>query len=991
NPTDFSSAMKVIVNRHDSLRTVFKTESGEIYQQVIPAASFDFEVSVLDFSGQSAPEALAKSRAQEVANSSFDLSKGPLLRVELIKISGSQYYFIFVIHHIISDGWSVDIISKELQSLYKAYSLGNQPALSPLRLQYKDYVAWYHSYVSTASYEASRNYWLNRFSGELPVLALPFAKNGGDALSFSGAYLHHSFSPAISKELKTLCASQQVTTFTGIMSVLSSVLYQLTGQTDLIIGTDTAGRIHQDLEDQVGYYLNLLPIRIGFSAQNSFTDLLSLVHEELLAGYSHQSYPFDTLISELGLPRIMGKLPLLDVLVLFQNFENALGFNDLIEDVSISSETIETPTSLNDLLLEFKESNDTLSLTIRYNTAIYKAEQLNVFIASFENLVSKIVVNPAQAIENYNILSPSEEAAILNFSKGESNKYEAASIIDLFRKQAAGTPHSKCLTYQGESLSYQQVEVLSNQLADQLVKEYQVKSGTVVGLMTDRDFDMVIGMLGVLKSGAVYVPIDKDYPVARQNYLITDSGLDVLIISRNVEIEASVSKLELTISELSKYDSSYKGIEPSNNDLAYIMYTSGTTGKPKGVMIPHRSLQDYTQTFIRYFGLTENDVVIQQSSFSFDTSVEEIYPILSVGGELILTPSGGKDVEALLSLTAKHKVTLLSSTPLVIQSINELLAEDNSNIPSLRILISGGDALRLEYISNFSEKVKLYNTYGPTEATVCTSYYEIEETSVSNCIGAPVFNRQIYICNDHVALQPNYVIGELYLGGSGIALGYHNEPAQTAERFIDNPFGNGKLYKTGDLGYWDASGNIHFVGRKDHQLKVRGYRVETMEVARAIIAFEGVTDSYVTGFNTNNIQHLVGYYTGKSSQTDLREYLRNELPDYMVPTYLIAMESFPITANGKIAIDKLPDPIAVSAKEYKEARNERDEQLIAIWKTVLQAEQIGITDNFFELGGHSLKAVQIANRIQEEFSVAIGLKEIFLYPVLQDQSDVLAA
>ncbi|MRX42092.1 AMP-binding protein, partial [Flavobacterium sp. LC2016-23] len=397
------------------------------------------------------------------------------------------------------------------------------------------------------------------------------------------------------------------------------------------------------------------------------------------------------------------------------------------------------------------------------------------------------------------------------------------------------------------------------------------------------------------------------------------------------EIEASVSKLELTISELSKYDSSYKGINPSHNDLAYIMYTSGTTGKPKGVMISHHSLLDYSQTFANYFGLTTNDVVIQQSSFSFDTSVEEIYPILSVGGELILTPSGGKDVEALLHLTAKHNVTLLSSTPLVIQSINELLAQGNNNIPSLRILISGGDALRLEYISNFSEKVRLYNTYGPTEATVCTSYYQIENSSVSNCIGAPIFNREIYICNDHFALQPHFVIGELYLGGSGIALGYHNQTSQTAERFIENPFGNGKLYKTGDLGFWDASGNIHFVGRKDHQLKVRGYRVETMEVAKAIIAFEGVTDSYVTGFNAHGVQHLAGYYTGKNNETALRDYLRNELPDYMVPTYLIAMESFPMTANGKIAIDKLPDPIMVSAKEYQSARNERDEQLIAIW------------------------------------------------------------
>ncbi|MBC8757076.1 amino acid adenylation domain-containing protein [Kordia sp. YSTF-M3] len=988
NPTAFAKAMKTIVNRHDSLRTVFKTKAGEVYQQIIPAATFEFEVGILDFSSQSEPEIVAKSRAYDVANSSFDLSEGPLLRVELIKISEAQYYFIFVIHHIISDGWSIDIISKELQSLYKSYSLGNDSALEPLRLQYKDYVAWYASYESTASYEASRAYWLDRFSGELPSLELPFSHNSGDALSFSGAYLHHTFDTTTCKKLKELCASHQVTTFTGIMSVLSSLFYQLTGNTDMIIGTDTAGRIHQDLENQVGYYLNLLPIRIDFSSEDSFTEVLASVHEHLLAGYSHQSYPFDTLISELGLQRNMGKLPLLDVLVLFQNFENALGFNDLIEDVSITSQTIETPTSLNDLLLEFNEKDDSLALTVRYNTAIYNEAQLTVFIASLEELLTKIVAEPTKEIGSYNILSESETDTILNFSKGEIQKYNSESIIDLFRTQVAKTPNARCLTYEGESLTYQEVEARSNQLADQLVTDYGVKNGSFVGLMTNRGFDMIIGMLGVLKSGATYVPIDSEYPVARKNYLIEDSGLEVLIISKGIEATTTVSTLTINTSELSTYNSNYQGINPNKDDVAYLIYTSGTTGKPKGVAVSHGSMLDYIETFKNYFELTENDVVMQQSSFSFDTSVEEIYPILSVGGELILTPSGGKDVEKLLELTEKHHVSVLSSTPLVIQSLNELIV--NKNIPSLRILISGGDALKLEYVSNFSSRIKLYNTYGPTEGTICTSYYELTKSSVSNCIGSPIANRSIFICNDDLALQPTFVIGELYLGGKGIALGYHKQTELTAERFIENPFGEGTLYKTGDLGYWDASGNIHFIGRKDHQLKVRGYRVETMEVANAILQVKEINDSHVVGYESHGIQHLVGYFTGNCSEIALREYLRGELPDYMIPTYLVELESFPMTANGKIATNKLPDPILATEKTHQEARNERDEKLIAIWKTVLKVEIIGITDNFFELGGHSLKAVQIASRIQQEFSVAIGLKEIFMYPELQEQSDILA-
>ncbi|WP_408024775.1 amino acid adenylation domain-containing protein, partial [Tenacibaculum sediminilitoris] len=988
NPTAFIKSMNTIVNRHDSLRTVFRVTGDEVYQYIIPSSTFDFEVGMLDFSNESEPIKEAKSHAFSIANSSFDLSEGPLLRVDLIKVSSSHYYFVFVIHHIISDGWSIDIISKELQSLYKTYSLGNQSPLPPLRIQYKDYVTWYKNYESSGAYETSRAYWLERFSGELPSLELPFANQGGDALSFSGAYLHHSFDTKISKNLKELCASHHVTTFTGIMSVLSSLFYELTGNTDLIIGTDTAGRIHQDLENQVGYYLNLLPIRIDFTRENNFIDLLGIVHKELLAGYNHQSYPFDTLISELGLARNNGKLPLLDVLVLFQNFENALGFNDLIEGVNITSETIETPTSLNDLLLEFNERGDELSLTIRYNTAIYNKAQLQIFIEALENILSIVVEKPTTSITNYSLLSKQEALTIASFSKGKVEQYEVGSVIELFRKQALQTPNSKCLSYEDKSLTYEELESLSNQLSDQLIKDYNVQRGSVIGLMTNRGFDMIIGMLGVLKSGGAYVPIDSEYPTARKNYLISNSGLEVLIKSEGIVSTTTVSTLTIDTEELSKYNNNFKGIIPIGTDIAYIMYTSGTTGTPKGVVINHDSLFDYVVTFKNYFKLTKNDVVIQQSSFSFDTSVEEIYPILSVGGELVLTTLGGKDVAKLVSLTKKHQATLLSSTPLVIQGVNELL--ESNNLPSLRVLISGGDALQLEYVSNYSSRVAIYNTYGPTEGTVCTSYYKLKQTSVSNCIGSPISNRSIYICNADLALQPKFVIGELYLGGRGVAVGYHNQVELTAERFIENPFGEGKLYKTGDLGYWDNEGNIHFIGRKDDQLKIRGYRVETQEVANAMLQVKGVYDSYVVGYKSHNTQHLAAYFTGTCSEASLREALRKELPDYMVPTYFVALESLPMTTNGKIARKELPDPIQVQEKVYREARNERDQKLINIWKKVLKVEAIGITDNFFELGGHSLKGVQIASRIQQEFSVSIGLKEIFMYPILEEQSNILA-
>ena len=988
NVDHFIQAIKTVVGRHDSLRSVFELKGEEAYQRFIPFNEFSFEVALEDLSKHDNAYDAAVNYAEEVAATPFNLAHGPLLKVALLQVDASTHYFVFVIHHIICDGWSIDVISKEIQSVYKALQQHETVALPSLPIQYKDYISWFNNESNSDSYAASKSYWNAHLSGNIPTLNLPFERPLGDHMALKGATIRHQFDAGVSTQLVQLCAQNQVTTFTGIMSVLSCLLARYTGQDQFILGTDTAGRIHQDLELQVGYYLNLLALKFEVQPGWSFTELLGSVHQELLNAYTHQSYPFEALVDDLGIKRVPGKMPLFDILVLFQNFDNALGFEGLIEDVNIRATTIDNNTSLNDLLLEFKEEENGLSLHVRYNTAMYTAHQMQGFISHFEQLLSAVVADHNAAVESYEILDASAQSELLAWSEGETRIDPETSVVSLFELQAAQHPTETALVYNEEPLSYSALNARANQLAHYLVAQHKIKPGTKVGIMTNRGFDMIVSMLAILKTGAIYVPIDVNYPSKRIDYLIADSGVALVLSSTNLDV--ATTQVNLSQLDVTSWNTQNLERAITSDDIAYLMYTSGTTGMPKGVAISHGSLLDYTITFSEYFALSSNDVVLQQSSLSFDTAVEEIYPILSQGGKLVLTSEGGKAIEELMVTLIAEEVTLLSTTPLVLQAFNELLDKAVVRQLSLHTIISGGDTLHSSHIDKIPESISVYNTYGPTEATVCVTYYKLASTTDVHTIGQPIANHQVYILDNNLHLQPKGVIGELYLGGSGIAQGYHNQPELTEARFITNPFGSGKLYRTGDLGYWDATGSIRFIGRSDNQLKIRGYRVELSEVSHAMSACEGVDQSYVIGHTNDGAQQLVGYYTGNATAKALRQALEVQLPAYMIPSYLIAVPHFITTTNGKIDTNQLPLPEMVIERKITPPRNETDKVLIGIWKEVLGKDEIGIDDHFFELGGHSLRGVQIVSRVQKVLSVSISLKDVFTHPELHALSDVIA-
>ncbi len=1000
NESSFRSSIETIVKRHDSLRTVFEVIEGIPHQRVKPYEALGFEIDFADLSGEENREVLVEEMCQNSASEPFDLSQGPLLRVKLIRLAADQYCFIFTIHHIISDGWSIDIISKELQSLYTNNHTDPSATLPALRLQYKDYVWWQQHRRTTEAYQSSKAYWLDHLSGTLPRLELPFSPQGGDRRLQQGRSLVYPIDREVTQQLKSLCQSKRVTVFTGLMSLLSSLLYRYTGQKDMIIGTDTAGRVHRDLEDQVGYYLNLLAIRIQIEEKQSFESLLGQVHEVLLSAYEHQDYPFDDLLEALSIQREVGRMPLFDILVLFQNFDNSLGFEGLSPDLEISSQAIDNGTSLNDLLLEFREVSDQLELKIRYNTAVYSAWQIDLLANHFSILAEQAVNDPEQAIQSLEILSSDQLEILFGFNQAPvSYADRPGNYIQLFEKQVSAHGKQLALVSGSRRISYATLNSEANRVAHHLNSTGRLKPNALIGLHCGRNEEMLYGMLGILKTGGAYVPLDTEYPDGRLGYMIKDSGLELLLVSADqkervqkiLEAEGlaeAVILISLDEARQKSDSSENPNYQINEEDLAYVIYTSGSTGRPKGVEISHQSLLDYVYTFTDYFELSSQDVVIQQSSISFDTAVEEIYPILGVGGRLVLSESGGRDVEQLQELIAREEVTILSSTPLVIQGLNGKLAEASS----LRVLISGGDELKASYIDQLPAGLKVYNTYGPTESTVCATYQEVTDLDQVNRIGKPIANRSVYILNEQLQLQPVGLIGELYLGGSGLAKGYLHRPQLSAERFINNPHDDSeRIYRTGDLGYWNADGSISFMGRKDSQVKVRGYRIETEEVERVMESCTAVTGAVVVSVSHEEEKYLVGYYTSETSleAEELRGQLQEQLPEYMIPSQLLRLPNIPMTANGKLDRKALPAVGFKSQARFEAPRNEIEQQLASIWEEVLEIDQVSIHANFFAIGGHSLKAVQVLSRIHKALSVKLELKEMFQYPVLSEQAALI--
>ncbi|WP_264529199.1 amino acid adenylation domain-containing protein [Flavobacterium sp. N502540] len=968
-----AEAFQILVKRHESLRTIFKEDDqGNLGQYIVPVAQYSGALQFTDLSNATAE--VLSNHANTLQRHAFDLEKGPLFIGEIVKTTADHHILMLNMHHIIGDGWSMGILSKEFITIYNELVVGNEILLSDLPIQYKDYSEWQNSPSRLAMLEKSKAVWLETFSGDLPVLELPSDKTRPKLKTYNGSGLKHSFSKEITTQFNTHAQQKGVTLFMLLMAGINGVLSRYTNNRDIILGTPIAGRKHSDLENQVGLYLNTLAIRTAFEEKTSFEELLKIQKETLLKAYSHEDYPFDSLVEALDLKRDLSRSVLFDVLVVFQNQREILASENLtINGVEITSyKQLKRPFSKFDLTFAFAEYQGELSLHIEYNTDIYEPEFVARLAAHLDTFLTKAIQYPEQKVATLNYLSEAETTQLLQDFNDTAVAYpKDNTMVDLFVAQAKKTPEQIALVTDTKSFTYQELDEISNELSHYLLSNYNLAVEDLVGVKLGRSEWLPIALLAVLKSGCAYVPIDPNYPTQRIEYIEQDSKCKVTIDDNFIT----------TFKQAESISKSLPQITFSSQHLGYIIYTSGSTGKPKGVMITHQNAVAMLCWSQREFSDTNFDILYAVTSHCFDLSVYEFFYPLSIGKQIRLLANGLSIGDYIQS----DKNVLINTVPSVIHT----LIEKGTTFENAVGINLAGEAFPVSIANHFTNSgIAIRNLYGPSEDTTYSSYYRVEGTYENSVpIGKALDNTQFYVLSEELALQPVGVIGEICISGDGLSRGYLYQPELTAEKFIVNPYKeDSKLYKTGDLGKWLPDGTIAYIGRKDSQVKIRGHRIELGEIEQVLQSQEDIDQCVVITATVNGDPVIVSYLvsTATIDKQQLRQSLSRELPEYMLPSYYVFLDKFPLTPNGKIDKKALPSVSTedVIQQEYVAPANEIEEKLVAIWEEVLQKTKIGVSDIFFALGGHSLKATQVISKIQKEFNIKIELKELYKEPTI---------
>jgi len=1001
--TVLEEAFAQLIKRHEILRTSFKENSNrEILQYVIEPENSSFVIKNTDLRG--AEKSILDQYLSEDLMAPFDLSSGKLLRASIYRISENRWVFSNVIHHIISDGWSLGIMVEELLYLYNTLVNEEPVVLSPLNVHYKDYSSWQLKELGESGLEFHKEYWMNQFKGNLPVLDLSRGKQRPITKTYNGGVYKKTFSNELTNKLLEFLKTEEATLFMGLLSAVNVLFYQYTNQEDITIGSPIAGRDHTDLENQIGFYVNTLALRTRFSKEDNFKDVLSKVKEVVLGAHEHQLYPFDELVSSLNIPRDMSRNPLFDVQVIVQNNQDAA--NKELKNLSVTPYGGELPhSSVFDLVFNFVESQSGLSTSIIYNSDVFDLERIEQFANHLEHLLNALLHETNQPIQEVKWLLEEEKQLLLNFNSKQIDYDHSKTVLDMVNEQVNKNPEAIAIAFEGIELSYLQLHERSNQLAHFLLENYDIKPNDFVGIMMDRSELMFIGILGILKAGAAYVPIDPDYPVSRKEFILKDTNVKVLLTQSDYIFDLSyyqgeIFAMDLQLDSLTNHVTNPE-ITVLPNHLAYIIYTSGSTGNPKGVMVTHANLQHSLAPRNEVYVPIKCFLLL--SSFAFDSSVAGIFSTLTNGGKLAITTNANiADINFISNYIVYQKVSHLLTVP---SYYKFLLAALQNKETVLEEVTVAGETCPISLIEDhFKSKIgqagcQLFNEYGPTECSVWSSVHKYEEGKpVTATIGKPIANTHIYILNDKEDLVPVGVIGELHIGGNGVTKGYLNNPELTQQKFIKDPFlKTGLMYKTGDLGRWNSEGEIEFLGRKDNQVKVRGYRIELGEVQYAIEQSGFVTSAVVlTKENKSGDNELYAYLQANESLniSDLKHYLKDLLPAYAVPSHFITLNSFPVTPNGKIdtkALLEIGDSEIRNEEEYAAPETQEQIALVNIWRNVLEKEKIGINDRFFDLGGDSIKVLKIVNGIYNDMNLDVSISDIYTHDTILKLSNFIAS
>lgn len=992
------ASLDSLVQRHEVLRTSFHNRQGKFAQEIHGAASVPLEIK--DYRNEADASEKVYAAAQHNATLPFNISEPPLLRVSVHRLSDQKFTLLFNIHHLIADAWSLEILLREIILFYRAHLLGKQPDFPALPFQYADYTLWQQEWINSGPFQKQLDYWKQELDGDLPTLDLPTDFPRARVQNFEGDLVPFTIPEPLTNKLRQLSRDHSSSLFMTLLAAFNVLLRRYSGKEDLLIGCPIANRHFAEVEGLIGFFVNTLVLRTRIRPEASFLDLLSSVRDTTLSAYENQDVPFEKLVEILKPERDLSRGPLFDVK--FQ-LEQAPESELSLPGLKLHRQPQVQIAAKHDLALDLYETNETLVGGFEYNSSLFKRETVERFCTHFLTLLESILAAPDQALSSLVIFPETEEKTYrLTWNTHDIPFQDSACYHHLFEAQVQRSPEATAVIFDDgnevQSLTYQELNTRSNQLAHHLI-DRGLGPENVVAIALARSPNLVIALLAVFKVGAAYLPLDQNYPAERLRFLLEDSRASGLITTSSFDLAESPCRIDLDHANFSDNPLTSPKITMDPDHLAYLIYTSGSAGKPKGVLVPHRGLVNLTEDKIRVCEIRPGDCVIQFFSFSFDGSVPEFVMSLAAGASLLLAPA--RDLipgPTLKDLLVRHQVTHLTITP------SALTALPHHNYPCLRMVLVGGEAPSPELVETWSGGRKFINGYGPTETTVNASMVTCGNGHPVTPTVTPSANKQLYILDKTLEITPIGVVGELHIGGIGIARGYHRQAALTAERFIPNPFTSQKkrpyniplLYKTGDLASYLPDGRIRVQGRADHQTKIRGYRIEIPEIERVLESQPEVKHGLVVARESpGGSKRLIAFAIPKQknpcSPKEIRNYLAEKLPSFMLPSSFIWLEKFPLTPNGKLDESALPEAQNESARPKIAPRNKTEIILAEIFCTALEVDDVGIDDNFFELGGHSLLATQIISRIAETFSVEISVIDLFDAPAIEPLARLISS
>jgi iturin family lipopeptide synthetase A len=968
-------AFQSLIQRHECLRTTFDTVAGEPVQRIHQTVEFRISYQETD-----------ENRIQEIVNDfirPFDLSKAPLLRVGLFKISDTRQVLMYDIHHIIADGFSLGILLNEFIELYQGKNL-------PVpRIHYKDFAVWQNKVLQSERIKPQEEYWLQNFSGELPLLNLPLDYPRPALQSFEGDRVEFEIGPELTRQINQMAVENGATLYMTLLAAWNILLFKYTGQSDIIVGSPVAGRSHPGLQKIIGVFINTLAMRNYPAGDKTFKEFLAEVKENSLKAFDNQEYQFETMIESLNLKRDLSRNPLFDVMFILQN----IGF-DTRESMGLRfiPYTLTNHTAKFDLTLEAIERGGQIWFDLEYGTRLFKRETIVRLTRHLVNILTAITLNPEIRLGDLEFLSEAEREQILrNFNHTKVEYPKEKLIHQLFEERAAQIPGQIALQFNNETLTYRELDEQADRLA-RVLQGHGVKPNQPVAIMVNRSLEMITGIMAIMKAGGAYLPVDPEYPGERIKYMLEDSETGILLTQGELTAKVQFNGIVLDLNEPGIFRGGGAGLSKGTTarDAAYIIYTSGSTGQPKGVIIEHQAVHNFIQGITERIDFAAGKTILALTTISFDIFGLETLLALARGLKIVIASEKEQlDPKLLSEVMIQNRIDMLQITPSRLQ----LLLSDEcyrSCLENLTEIMIGGEALPESLLNGVRKltRAKIYNMYGPTETTIWSTVKDLTAETAVN-VGTPIANTQVYIVNPDNRLQPVGVTGELCIAGDGLARGYWKRAELTAEKFVPNPFRTGeRMYRTGDLARWLPDGNIEFLGRNDHQIKIRGYRIELGEIENRLLQHEAIQGAAVIDqADENGLKSLHAYFVASRKLTvaELREHMEQCLPDYMIPASFTQLERIPQTPSGKVdrkALTKADRPPSDSGVEYVPPQTVIENQLAIVWQELLKTDRVGTRDNFFNLGGNSLLVVLMHNRLNGLYPGKVDVTDIFAYPTI---------